>query len=130
MKRFEYSYFITSSSKLSCTSYSGRATADNCNLNSILFNNRFRCITFSHMVVCNESFHTADSNWFSLDTTNAPTLALILLWTYSSANCRKCILSCDNFICCVEVTFGNLLYELWNWNIYRTSTYTRLVLAM
>ena len=82
------------------------------------------------MIIRNESFHTSDTNRLSLDTTDTFTLTLVLLWTYTSADCRKCVLTCDNLISSLKVSFCYLFDKSRDWYVYWTSTYTRFILTV
>ena len=83
-----------------------------------------------HMIVRNKTLHTADTDRLALDTADTFALALVLLWTYTSADCRKRILTGDDFISALKVALSHLLHKLRNRHVDRTSAHARLILTV
>ena len=130
VESFKYCYLVSLVNKISCACQSCRPCADDCNLMTVWVNRLDFLITVvCCMPVSYESFKTADCNGFALGALYALSLALVFLRADTTADCRKWAVLGNDFISCLEVSFGNLCDEIRNLDIYRTSGNTRFFAA-
>ena len=90
MKRLKNRNIITKLCKISGTSQTCRTGTDDSNLMSVWLSCLLRLDSILSCPIRYKTLKLTDCNRISLDSADTLALTLALLWTYTSADCRKC----------------------------------------
>jgi hypothetical protein len=112
------------------TSQTGRSRSYNRHLTPVgawfYYNIFAACI----MIISYKTFKSADCNRFSLNPPDTLCFTLALLRADPSTHCRQGTGMCDDLICFLKITFRYFLNKGRDINLHRTSSHTRLILAV